>query len=79
MNLFIQRGMNIYELMKKPKGSTAKTQGYERTRGVMSLDILDELDRKNQERSKKLIKEMGTKWAHHPDNFVKRKDGKVYK
>jgi mRNA-degrading endonuclease RelE of RelBE toxin-antitoxin system len=45
----------------------------------MTMDILDELDRKNQERAKNLIKEMGNKWAHHPDNHVKRKDGKAYK
>ena len=81
MNLFTQRGANILELMKRPKGATQRkvTDKYSKLRGVMSLDILDELDRKNQERAKNLIKEMGNKWAHHPDNHVQRKDGKVYK
>ena len=81
MNLFTQRGANILELIKRPKGSTQKrvTDKHSKLRGVMTLDILDELDRKNQERAKNLIKEMGNKYAHHPDNYVKRKDGKVYK
>lgn len=81
MNLFTQRGANILELIKRPKGSTQKriTDKHSKLRGVMTMDILDELDRKNQERAKNLIKEMGSKWAHHPDNYVKRKDGKVYK
>lgn len=81
MNLFEQRGANILELIKRPKGSTQKrvTDKHSKLRGVMTFDILDELDRKNQERAKNLIKEMGNKWAHHPDNYVKRKDGKEYK
>ena len=81
MNLFTQRGANILELIKRPKGSTQKrvTDKHSKLRGVMTMDILDELDRKNQERAKNLIKEMGNKWAHHPDNYVRRKDGKVYK
>ena len=81
MNLFTQRGANILELIKRPKGSTQKrvTDKQSRLRGVMTMDVLDELDRKNKERAKNLIKEMGSKWAHHPDNYVKRKDGKEYK
>lgn len=81
MNLFTQRGANILELIKRPKGSTQKrvTDKQSRLRGVMTMDVLDELDRKNKERAKNLIKEMGSKWAHHPDNYVQRKDGKVYK
>lgn len=81
MNLFTQRGANILELIKRPKGSTQKrvTDKQSRLRGVMTMDVLDELDRKNKERAKNLIKEMGSKWAHHPDNHVKRKDGKEYR
>lgn len=81
MNLFTQRGANILELIKRPKGSTQKrvTDKQSKLRGVMTMDILDELDRKNKERAKNLIKEMGNKWAHHPDNYVKRKDGKEYR
>lgn len=81
MNLFTQRGANILELIKRPKGSTQKriTDKHSKLRGVMTMDILDELDRKNRERAKNLIKEMGEKWAHHPANHIKRKDGKVYK
>ena len=81
MNLFTQRGANILELIKRPKGSTQKrvTDKQSKLRGVMTMDILDELDRKNKERAKNLIKEMGSKWAHHPDNYVKRKDGKEYR
>lgn len=81
MNLFTQRGANILELIKRPKGSTQKrvTDKQSRLRGVMTMDVLDELDRKNKERAKNLIKEMGSKWAHHPDNYVKRKDGKEYR
>lgn len=81
MNLFTQRGANILELIKRPKGSTQKriTDKHSKLRGVMTFDILDELDRSNKERAKNLIKEMGTKYAHHPVNHVKRKDGKVYK
>jgi hypothetical protein len=67
--------------MKRYKGSTQKsvTDKHSRSRGVVTDEMLDELDKRNQERAKKLIKEMGNKWAHHPDNYVKRKDGKVYK
>ena len=81
MNLFTQRGANILELIKRPKGSTQKrvTDKQSRLRGVMTMDVLDELDRKNKERAKNLIKEMGSKWAHHPDNYVQRKDGKEYR
>jgi len=81
MNLFTQRGANILELIKRPKGSTQKriTDRQSKLRGPMTFDILDELDRKNQERAKNLIKEMGNKYAHHPDNYVKRKDGRSYK
>ena len=81
MNLFTQRGANILELIKRPKGSTQKrvTDKQSKLRGVMTMDILDELDRKNKERAKNIIKDMGSKWAHHPDNYVKRKDGKEYR
>lgn len=81
MNFFEQRGANIFQSMKKPKGSTQKrvTDKHSKLRGVMTMDILDELDKHNKERAKNLIKEMGNKWAHHPDNYVKRKDGRSYK
>lgn len=81
MNLFTQRGANILELIKRPKGSTQKriTDKHSKLRGVMTFEILDELDRNNKERAKKLIQQMGEKYAHHPVNYVKRKDGKVYK
>jgi hypothetical protein len=81
MNFFEQRGPNILQIMKRHKGATQKrvTDKHSKLRGVMTLEILDELDKRNQERAKNLIKEMGNKWAHHPDNYVKRKDGKVYK
>jgi Mg/Co/Ni transporter MgtE len=79
--LFEQRGPNILQIMKKYTGSTQKsvTDKHSKLRGVVTDEMLDELDKRNQERAKKLIKEMGNKWAHHPDNYIKRKDGKVYK
>ena len=81
MNLFEQRGPNILQIMKRPKGSTQKrvTDKHSKLRGVITDDILDELDKRNKERAKNLIKEMGEKWAHHPANHIKRKDGKEYK
>ena len=81
MNLFEQRGPNILQIMKRHKGSTQKrvTDKHSKLRGVITDDILDELDKRNKERAKNLIKEMGEKWAHHPVNHIKRKDGKVYK
>jgi hypothetical protein len=81
MNFFEQRGPNILQIMKKTKGSTQKrvTDKHSKARGVITDDMLEELNKRNQERAKNLIKEMGNKWAHHPDNYVKRKDGKVYK
>lgn len=81
MNFFEQRGPNILQIMKRPKGSTQKrvTDKHSKLRGVITDDILDELDKRNKERAKNLIKEMGEKWAHHPVNHIKRKDGKVYK
>lgn len=79
--IFTQRGLNIYELMKRPKGAIHKelTDKERKLRGKMSFDILDELEAQNNERAKKLIKEMGEKWICHPKHAVKRKDGKVYK
>jgi Mg/Co/Ni transporter MgtE len=81
MNLFEQRGPNILQIMKRHKGATQKrvTDKHSKLRGVITDDILDELDKRNKERAKNLIKEMGEKWAHHPVNHIKRKDGKVYK
>lgn len=78
MNLFVQRGMNIYEMMKRPKGAVTKelTDKQRVLRGKMSFDVLDELERNNQERAKKLIKDMGDKWLCHPKHHVKRKDFK---
>ena len=66
MNLFEQRGPNILQIMKKTKGSTQKrvTDKHSKLRGVITDDILDELDKRNQERAKNLIKAMGNKWAH---------------
>ena len=48
-------------------------------RGVMTDDIIEALQKHNQAKSKSLIEQMGNKWICHPDNFIKRKDGKVYK
>jgi Ni2+-binding GTPase involved in maturation of urease and hydrogenase len=48
-------------------------------RGVITNDIIEALQKHNQAKSKMLIKQMGTKYLCHPDNYVKRKDGKVYK
>lgn len=81
MNFYSQRGLNIYELIKRPKGSTQKhlTDRQKVLRGKMTFDILDELERNNQERAKNMIKDMGDKWICHPKHAVKRKDGKVYK
>jgi Mg/Co/Ni transporter MgtE len=81
MNLFEQRGPNILQIMKRHKGSTQKrvTDKHSKLRGVVTDEMLDALDKRNQERAKNLIKEMGEKWAHHPVNHIKRKDGKVYK
>lgn len=81
MNLFEQRGPNILQIMKKHKGSIQKriADKQSKLRGVITNDIIDQLEYRNKERAKNLIKEMGNKWAHHPDNYVKRKDGKVYK
>lgn len=76
MSVFLNRGNSIYELMKRPKGSVQKKSKY---REAMSFEFLDDLERRNSARIKKTIQEMGSKWAHHPDNYVKRKDGKVYK
>jgi len=77
MSIFTNRGVNIYELMKRPKGAVHKKQS--KYRGPMSFEFLDELEHRNNARITKTIREMGNKWAHHPDNHVKRKDGKVYK
>jgi hypothetical protein len=81
MNFYSQRGLNIYELIKRPKGSTQKhlTDRQKVLRGKMTFDILDELERNNQERAKNMIKSMGDKWSHHSSKHVKRIDGKVYK
>jgi hypothetical protein len=48
-------------------------------RGVMTNDVLHQLEMNWRLNAQKLIKEMGAKYICHPDNFVKRKDGKVYK
>ena len=48
-------------------------------RGVMADDVLHQLEINWRLNAQKLIKEMGVKYLCHPDNFVKRKDGKVYK
>jgi len=48
-------------------------------RGVMTDDVLQKLEANWKLNSKKMIDELGSKWLCHPDNFIKRKDGKVYK
>lgn len=51
----------------------------ESLRGVITQDILEEMNKRNQARSKEMIQAMGSKWICHPLNKVTRKDGKVYK
>jgi len=48
-------------------------------RGVITEDVLHQLELNWRLNSQKIIKEMGTKYLCHPNNFIKRKDGKVYK
>jgi len=48
-------------------------------RGVMTDDIIEALQKHNQAKTKALIEQMGNKWLCHKDNFITRKDGKVYK
>ena len=74
--MFLWRDVGIYELMKRPRGTLDKhlTPRQKKLRGPMTFDIIDELERNNAERSRKMIREMGEKWAHHPKNHVKRKD-----
>ena len=74
--IFTQRGLNIYALIKRPKGAVHKelSDRQKVLRGPMTFDILDELERNNNERAKKMIKEMGDKWVCHPKHSVKRKD-----
>lgn len=50
-----------------------------RLRGVITNDVLHQLEMNWRLNSQKLIREMGSKYLCHPDNFIKRKDGKVYK
>jgi hypothetical protein len=45
----------------------------------MTDDIIEALQKHNQARAEEMILAMGSKWLCHPDNFVKRKDGRVYK
>jgi hypothetical protein len=48
-------------------------------RGVVSDDIIEALQMHNQARAEEMILAMGNKYLCHPDNFIQRKDGKVYK
>jgi hypothetical protein len=48
-------------------------------RGVISPEIYAQMRARNDARIKRTLQEMGNKWLCHPDNYVKRKDGKVYK
>jgi len=48
-------------------------------RGVMTDDIIEALQSHNKARAEEMILAMGNKWLCHPDNFIKRKDGKEYK
>jgi hypothetical protein len=48
-------------------------------RGVISPEMYAQLRARNDARIKRTLQEMGNKWLCHPDNYVKRKDGKVYK
>lgn len=50
-----------------------------RYRGVISPEMYAQLRARNDARIKRTLQEMGNKWLCHPDNHVKRKDGKVYK
>ena len=47
--------------------------------GVMTPETMAQLRSRNDARLKQKLKEMGNKWVLHPDNRVKRKDGKEYK
>jgi hypothetical protein len=48
-------------------------------RGVISPEMYAQMRARNDARIKRTLQEMGNKWLCHPDNYVKRKDGKVYK
>ena len=48
-------------------------------RGVMTDDIIEALQSHNKARAEEMILAMGNKWLCHPDNYIKRKDGKEYK
>ena len=48
-------------------------------RGVISPEMYAQMRSRNDARIKRTLQEMGNKWLCHPDNYVKRKDGKVYK
>lgn len=76
MSMFRWRDVGIYELMKRPKGVAASppTERQKKLRGPMTFDILDELERNNKERARRMIREMGEKWICHPSNGVKRRE-----
>jgi len=66
----------------KPKyrhGDKQPVSSPSRLRGVITSDILHELEINWRLNTQKIIREMGNKYLCHPDNFIKRKDGKVYK
>jgi len=48
-------------------------------RGVISPEMYAQMRARNDARIKRTLQEMGNKWLCHPDNYIKRKDGKVYK
>jgi len=80
MNAVI-RVSNSRALIKMSPPMTRHGQPVSRAmlRGVMTDDIIEALQKHNQAKTKALIEQMGNKWLCHKDNFIKRKDGKVYK
>ena len=61
------------ELLRSSSSSRSKY------RGVISPEMYAQMRSRNDARIKRTLQEMGNKWLCHPDNHVKRKDGKVYK
>jgi hypothetical protein len=75
--MFFQRGDTLFQSTKKLKGSTMKPnlqrrdQFIDRLRGPISRDVMDELNKRNQVRVKKIIADMSDKWIGHPNHKIK--------
>jgi hypothetical protein len=65
--------------MTQPKYRHGQPVSSSVLRGVMTDDVLQKLEANWKLNSKVMIEGLGSKWLCHPDNFIKRKDGKVYK